>query len=177
MNVHLRPLIVLLGVAAACVSCKEEPRGGPRVPTYPIRGQVFVDGKPAALVQVVCHPAEGTESKVVTSIGALTDNSGNFEISTYEGGDGAPAGTYKLTFMWGQYSLMTARYGGPDKLKGRYYDAEKSKFVVVVEKGKPADLGRIDLSTKASEQNDEKTGTARKKSKTQSPKNPTSEKQ
>jgi hypothetical protein len=50
--------------------------------------------------------------------------------------------------MWGELNLFSMQYGGPDKLKGRYNDPKKSQIRCKVEKGKPADLGRIELSTK-----------------------------
>lgn len=127
-------------------ACDSEPRGGPRVPTYPIVGQVTVDGAPAGNLLVVCHSTDG-ESAVPISISAYTDAEGHFSISTYEGGDGAPVGTYALTFMWGQINLMSGRYGPPDKLHGRYADPETSEFTVSVVEGAEIDLGVIELAT------------------------------
>jgi|GEM_PF-6901309 len=50
--------------------------------------------------------------------------------------------------MWGAISLMSGRYEGPDKLKGRYSKLEKSEFSVTVEDGKENDMGEIALTTK-----------------------------
>ncbi len=50
---------------------------------------------------------------------AFTGPDGEFSISTYESGDGVPAGDYVLTFMWGQKEAFSGRYGGPDKLGNR----------------------------------------------------------
>lgn len=44
--------------------------------------------------------------------------------------------------------MFTMQYGGPDKLKDKYSDPKKSECKVTVEKGKPADMGQIDLTTK-----------------------------
>jgi len=86
------------------------------------------------------------QSAVKTPISGFTDPEGNFSIGTYQKGDGAPVGAYNLTFMWGQHSLFTGRYGGPDKLRGLYNDPEKSEVTVTVREGKPNNLGEIKLS-------------------------------
>lgn len=136
---------VILCVAVMSVAgCGGEPRGGPRVDTYPITGTVLVDGEPAATLQVKCHPSG--DIGVATSVASLTDPEGKFSISTYEHGDGAPEGEYKLTFIWGQYGFNG--YAGPDKLNERYTDPEESKHIVTVKKGEKNDLGTIELTTK-----------------------------
>lgn len=122
----------------------EGPQGGPRVETYPITGTVHIDGKPEQAILVTCHPVG--ESAVHTTISGFTDEQGRFSIGTYESGDGAPEGEYKLTVKWGQWGL-NGRYGGPDKLKDRYSDPDSSEYSVVVSPGNEADVGILELST------------------------------
>jgi hypothetical protein len=119
--------------------------------TYPVTGLVTVDGAPpGSPVKVHCHSANGIDTKDPTLSSALTDNEGRFHLSTYETGDGVPEGDYLLTFEWGQMNLISMRYGGPDKLKGRYKDPQKSehKFSVTAQQEGPLDLGTIPLTTK-----------------------------
>ncbi|MEZ6131614.1 MAG: hypothetical protein R3C59_23330 [Planctomycetaceae bacterium] len=125
--------------------CGKPPKGGPREATYPITGVVTVDGNPETQVQVTCHPV--SESKLSAPSVAYTNADGEFSIGTYEAGDGAPAGDYKLTFRWGQINLMTGRYDG-DKFKGKYAKVESSEFPVTVTEGQECDLGPIALTTK-----------------------------
>ncbi|MDZ7616888.1 MAG: hypothetical protein U1E05_07790, partial [Patescibacteria group bacterium] len=87
-----------------------------------------------------------TEHPTVSS--ALTDEAGKFAVATYKTGDGLPEGEYSLTFSWQEYNVMARGFTGPDKLRGRYADPAKSEFRVVAERGKPIDLGRIELTTK-----------------------------
>lgn len=140
--------VVLLSLICATpllTGCNDPgPQGGPRVVTVPITGIVHVDGKPVGGLLVKCHPVG--EAAVPTSVSGYTDETGKFSIGTYESGDGAPEGEYAVTFMWGQYA-MNGRYGGPDKLKDRYKDPEKSEHHVTVKAGSPADLGTINLTT------------------------------
>lgn len=138
------PVSAAVGIIICIAGCSEEPRGGPRVPTSPLTGIVLVDDKPTAMVQVKCT-ATGAKS-VPTEISAFTDESGRFSVGTYESGDGAPPGEYKLTFVWGQYG-MSGRYEGPDKLGGKYSDANQSEIIAVVKEGEPCDLGEIRLKS------------------------------
>lgn len=137
------PLCVSLVLLSGCRD--EGPRGGPRIETFPITGQVTVDGNPTETLLVVANPVG--KAAVPTTISSFTDKEGKFSISTYESDDGAPEGDYKLTFKWGQWG-MNGRYGGPDKLNDRYTDPEKSEIAVTVKKGEPIDLGTIQLTTK-----------------------------
>lgn len=118
--------------------------------TSGLTGQVFVDGAPvpaASPLKVECHNVAGIDQTHPTVSSALTGEDGKFEISTYKAGDGVPAGEYVLTFVWGRMDLISASYGGPDKLGGAYSDPGKSEFKVVVVEGEPTDLGKIELVT------------------------------
>lgn len=119
-----------------------------RKETFPVKGEVYVDGQPADGLAVTCHNVAGLDKEQPTSSSAFTDSQGKFEISTYESADGVPEGEYVLTFMWGKWNTISMTYGGPDKLNGRYDDPKTSEFKVSVQKGKPTDLGRIELTTK-----------------------------
>ncbi len=134
--------VALLGLFFS--SCAEE--GPPRKETYPVTGQIFVDGEPAADLAVTCHNVEGMDKEQPTMSTAVTDKEGKFAISTYEMADGVPKGEYVLTFMWGKRNLVTMNYGGPDKLNDRYTDPKTSELRFQVEPGTPTDLGRIDLT-------------------------------
>tara|TARA_R110002095_G_scaffold212564_3_gene201979 strand:+ start:7336 stop:7785 length:450 start_codon:yes stop_codon:yes gene_type:complete len=129
------------------IGCSEEQRGGPREETTPITGVVLVDGKPAADLQVKAIPENPEGVTELLPIAGFTDPEGKFSLSTYESGDGAPEGDYKLIFMWGQRSLMRGGYGAPDKLKKKYLDPKKSEYSVKVVKGTPNDMGTIELKT------------------------------
>ena len=141
---NLTAWVILCVALMSVAGCWKKQQGGPRVDTFPIIGTVLVDGEPAATLQVQCHPSG--DVGVPTSIACLTDKDGKFSISSYERGDGAPEGEYKVTFFWGQYGM--SGYGGKDKLNEKYLDPKKSEFTVTVKKGEENDLGVIELSTK-----------------------------
>ncbi len=146
MRPHKVQLLIIAGACLACLACQEQ--GQPRKETFPVTGQVYVDGEPVKLLAVTCHDMSGIDAELPTTSSAFTGENGTFSISTYESGDGVPEGEYVLTFMWGQREGFSGRYGGPDKLKDRYTDPKKSDVRFTVEPGKPTDLGRIELTTK-----------------------------
>ncbi|TXT37809.1 MAG: Uncharacterized protein FD138_560, partial [Planctomycetota bacterium] len=57
-------------------------------------------------------------------------------------------GDYALTFLWGEFNVISRSYGGPDKLKDRYKSPQESKVKFTAKKGTPLDLGKIELTTK-----------------------------
>lgn len=139
-------LVVLLLCTAAC-SRTDPPH---RKATCPVVGQVTVDGAPPdGPLQVTCHNLNGLDAEHPTISASVTGEGGRFELSTYESGDGVPAGEYALTFEFRQLNLVNMSYGGPDKLQGRYGDPQKSevKFTVSETDNTPIDLGTIALTT------------------------------
>ena len=65
---------------------------GPKYPeTFPVAGTVTLDGKPVAGAAVVFTPEEGQQAT------GTTDDSGRFELSTFQLGDGALPGTHRVT--------------------------------------------------------------------------------
>lgn len=137
-------VLVLIWIGVGC----SEDSGPNRLQTFPVKGVVRVDGKPAESLAINCHNVKGLDPKNPTLPQALTDKDGKFQIGTYSSGDGVPEGEYTLTYMWGDWQPFSMTYGGPDKLKDRYNKPENSPTKFKVEKGKPTDLGTIELTTK-----------------------------
>jgi hypothetical protein len=146
-GVALRSSVVagLTLVLSACGGA--ESPDGPRVTVVPVTGKVVVDGEPAAGIAIRCLPIGEKPTELPTS-SAFTDAEGNFAISTFESGDGAPPGEYRLTFEWLTLSLLNGRYEGPDKLGNQYSDPEKSEHMVMVVEGLPTEVGTIELKKK-----------------------------
>lgn len=109
-------------------------------------GTVKVDGSPTAAIIVTAHPDSGNSDAKVPLITA-TDGEGKFAFATYEAGDGLPNGTYKLTFVWEEISLVF-QTKKVDQLGGGYADPKKSEISVTVDGDKKVDMGTIELVTK-----------------------------
>jgi hypothetical protein len=63
---------------------------------HPVNGQVLQAHKPLAEAMVVLHPKEGSFAAAQKPI-AYTDAAGRFNMTTFQQGDGAPAGQYWIT--------------------------------------------------------------------------------
>lgn len=81
-------------VAAASLGCRsEEPVLIPgRSPTIPVHGKITFEGTPIEGATVMFF----SEKLMITSYGK-TNASGQYHLTTYEPGDGAPAGRYQVS--------------------------------------------------------------------------------
>ena len=121
---------VLLAMSLVLPSCG---RTG-RQPVYRVRGQVLdAQGKPAAGALVVFHPADTSDAQAARPL-AYVDPQGVFELTTYERGDGAPAGDYVVTVEWREETPTPfgPKKEGPDRLRGRHSDPKTSKLRATV---------------------------------------------
>ena len=109
--------LVVLALALLCSACSSG-----RKPVNPVRGQILVDGKPAANAQVLFHPAEGSNEDLKPT--GQTDDQGYFHLTSYTNGDGAPEGSYIVTVTWFRvygggrqevvrYNALPQRYAAP----------------------------------------------------------------
>ncbi len=144
-------LLSLLFLVGLVSGCKEEGFVDVRnkVPVVPVTGKILVDGKPLVYPQqgrIILHPDAPTQEKLPKDIPKPSSwsapDGSTFEIGTYDGSDGVPAGTYKLTVEVGKRSLMNGSFRGGD-LKEKYKDPETSEISVTI----TGDEGSIDLGT------------------------------
>jgi hypothetical protein len=76
---------VAVGIIAGCSSARPK--------TYQVTGAVTMKGQPVAGATVVFVPPEGATYQAATGI---TDASGNFKLTTFNGNDGAEEGEYRI---------------------------------------------------------------------------------
>jgi len=129
--------VVLLTSMLVATGC-----GDGRVAVYPARGTVRVDGQPAAGARVILHatkyePIEGQTVPIPTATAA---NDGTFVLTSFDEGDGAPAGEYDVTITWPMLQDSAAtdpEAQGPsiDRLRGRYADPDTSGITVTISEG------------------------------------------
>ncbi|MCL4206365.1 MAG: hypothetical protein KJ000_28115 [Pirellulaceae bacterium] len=146
MTTYIKRTAAAAVLCLGLCSCGEDTPSGKA--TFPVTGQVYVDGQTAAGLQVNLHPLEGFDAADPTVSSAVTEQDGRFAVSTYRAGDGAPEGQYALTFEWKKFDLISKTYSGPDQLNGRCSDPQKSPWRCSVNRGQPTDMGRIELSAK-----------------------------
>jgi 5-hydroxyisourate hydrolase-like protein (transthyretin family) len=138
-------VVLGLSILIALPGCSQS--GAGRKEVIPVKGEVSVDGKPAANVQVQLFDVKGMDPNAPTAPSALTDQDGRFAITTYDVGDGAPAGDYTATFTWKEIAIINQGAEQPDKLRDRYSNPQTSTIKVKVESS-PVDMGKIELTTK-----------------------------
>lgn len=126
----------LLFSAAILASCGEE-RTYDAVPTYPVTGRFLFQGAPVDGAFVKFTPVEGTDDPGALTSQGETDSEGNFTLSTYEKGDGAPAGRYAVTLIWPTQrgNRMKSRDPGPDRLRRRFADPKRARWTVEITDG------------------------------------------
>lgn len=103
---------------------------------HPVRGTVHLDGAPAAEAVVIFNLIDPETKKSSRAGDAIVEADGSFVLSTYEAGDGAPAGEYVVTVQAG------GGYGRPSRLPGGvevpavYTKADASPLRATVKAGK-----------------------------------------
>jgi len=122
-NLSVIAMLVICLLTSAC--------GDPRFKkTYAVKGQVLFEGQPAAGAAVSLRPVT-TDDHPWTKPSGEVDDKGNFTITSYRKGDGAPAGKYKVAIVW-----LPPGFAGPleagNKLPARYADPETSGIMIEV---------------------------------------------
>lgn len=111
------PSMLLAAVLASCSKAPDKPA------TYPVTGRVTFEGNPAAGAVVILHPTNASAERPR----AKADAKGEFTLTTFANGDGAPAGEYAVTVEWRKaddhpeqgVDLLPAAYGDPKTSKLR----------------------------------------------------------
>lgn len=121
--------------AVLALGCNEAPEG--RMQVYRTSGKVQIDGQPAVGVKVVLYGAtpELQGPGTVAPYG-VSDSDGEFELTSYDAGDGAPAGEFTVTAYWPEPIPEGADeefYQPKDRLGGKYTDPIKSSLKVTIE--------------------------------------------
>ena len=143
----VRGVFLLLMIFTVTLGCGGSEQAF-RKPTSPATGTVTVDGlPPGTAIQIQCHPIGAVDTEHPSVSATETDPAGKFAISTYESGDGLPAGEYTLTFTWQEFNVMSRAYSGEDKLNGRYQDPQTSPIKLTVKEGEATDMGIVALTT------------------------------
>ena len=100
-------------------------------PVYPVAGRVLYEGKPADGAVVIFHSTDGAMQ--ASRPRGRADATGEFELTTYQSGDGAPAGTYVVTVEWKRAEDHPEQ--GTELLPPAYGDPNTSKLRATVTQG------------------------------------------
>jgi hypothetical protein len=129
-------LLTLVLLPLACSS------NGTQIPVFPVRGEVFVGGKPADGAVVHLHPRDPLKCPPAY---ATVKSDGSFKATTYRDDDGAAPGDYVVTVVWRpERKDENEIIVGPDRLRDRYSQPGKSALKATVSAGENV-LPRFDL--------------------------------
>ena len=139
MSMAWRSAVVWGLLLTLSVGCGGETDPRLSVKTYPLRGKLFVGGKPAAGVAISFLPKECIAGAVTTPplhlIGAQTDEYGDFEAMTNGVLNGVPAGNYIVSLSWRDPQVKVDREGdvrGKQLAPAKYLDPRTSDIQVDV---------------------------------------------
>lgn len=126
-------LALAVGTAVAVSGC-----GNDKMSTRPVTGTVLVNKKPAAGAMVIFCPTSGSEELMKMRPFGVVGADGKFELTSFDKGDGLPEGDYKVLVRWpasssGNQVDGTVSMTGPDRLRGKYMNLEKTPLSVKVE--------------------------------------------
>jgi hypothetical protein len=126
--------------------------GDGKIARYPVKGTIRVDGQPVEGALVIFCPVSGPPELQKERPYGRTDAQGIYELRTFEPGDGAPVGDYKVMVRWmggGQSQSRGSddQTGGGDRLRGRYVNPETSGLTYTVIEG-DNDVPPFELKTR-----------------------------
>lgn len=130
--------LVSLVVASIVMAGGCGKRRGNRPQTFPVKGVVTMGGEPLAGATVMFNPVASGGSGAI----ALTDEQGRYKLTTFDSGDGAVAGEYRVAFVKTIYPKqegvdpMVAMSGDPKNvLPLKFADSASSGFTATVVEG------------------------------------------
>ena len=117
--------------------------------TYPVSGRVQTsDGKSAAYVRVTLHSSKLVSEGDPFRPSAMTDDDGVFQLTTYETHDGAPAGSYAVTFRWAKPQKTLFDPIPKDKLRNRFALPTDTSLRCKITKAETQNIGTFEIDTK-----------------------------
>lgn len=141
---NLRHVLSAGIVGALLAGCGSQENLPPR---FPVHGQVLQAGQPVAEAIVTLHPNAPSPDLRQRPI-AYSDAQGRFSLTTFQTGDGAPAGEYAVTVELRAPRTVGEEVvrDGRNLLPDRYSKPESSKLTFSVTEGKneipPIDIPR-----------------------------------
>jgi hypothetical protein len=125
MNSYVRYWLLLLVCAALVWGCG----GSDRPDTVPVSGKVTYQGNPVQGAQVVFRAKEGG----ARNASGMTDPQGEYELTTFDTGDGAALGTHVVTI-----TKAASSTGGGETMDAQDPSAAYHDAMAAAAKGMPA---------------------------------------
>lgn len=125
-RIRLLPMLALSLILGGCGEAEPE-----HVATYPVETAVTFQGKPIPGAFVALHPKQPMPE--VPTPRASVNIDGALIVTTFNGGDGAPAGEYIVTVEWYKPIKSGADVvPGPNVLPSKYASPKTSDLLITV---------------------------------------------
>lgn len=105
--------------------------GTTRLAVYPTELSLFAEGYPLTGTRVTLHPVTGDRQLEMLRPTGTVDDNGDVRLSSYESGDGVPAGKYVMTLDLSQ-TKQIGRFEVTDSIRERFQTVQRSKLYVEV---------------------------------------------
>ena len=116
---------------------------------YPVSGRVQTrDGTPASDVRVTLHSSKIIAEGDPFRPSGMTGDDGTFQLTTYETHDGAPAGSYAMTFRWAKPQKTLMDPISKDRLRNKFARPTEKSLTCDIIGGESQDLGIFEIDTK-----------------------------
>lgn len=148
---HARRALIV-GALLLVAGCSRGEFKDLKQPTFPVTGEVRLDGQPLAGATIVLKPVDASKFKWREQPQATSDAAGKFAVFTYTTGDGAPAGDYRVGIAVlgasdDEGSDQVRRDAAAARLPARYGDAATSGITAHVD-AKATALPPFELSSR-----------------------------
>ena len=108
-----------------------------------------IDGDPASDVRVTLHSSKIIAEGDPFRPSGMTGDDGMFQLTTYETDDGAPVGSYAITFRWAEPQKNMLDPMPKDKLRNRFARPTEQSLTCEIQESKSLrDLGTFEIDTK-----------------------------
>lgn len=104
------------------------------VATYPVEAPITFQGKPTPGAFIAFHPV--TPSEDVPAPRGVVTREGQLQVSTFNGGDGAPEGEYVVTVQWNRLIRRGDEVvAGPNVIPRKYASPQTSNLRIRIAAG------------------------------------------
>lgn len=125
--------VALLAVVTALAGCSNS--GSPWEKTHPVSGVVTYKGQPLADAEIAFFPLEKDAPETVRPKAKSTAG-GKFTVWTYNPGDGAPVGKYKVTVVHNEVAVSKDTIvAKPNDLPPKYASRESTDLELQIVAG------------------------------------------
>jgi hypothetical protein len=118
---------------------------------HPVSGRVLFEGQPLAGAKIVLHPIGAQSADAPPSPSGVTNAEGDFTLTSFQPGDGAPAGSFIATVEWTpkKPTAGASRKSNPAAAAKLYGQPESSPLLIAIT-GETTTLPTFELSSSPS---------------------------